>query len=138
MITFNFPTNYAYIERFFECFIQGSLFTTAAVFAMLTLLKASRTVTTPHLRWLIPLTVFVAIEAVTDAIATIYALLNAWEPEPFNTIVDVIDTIAYGALLWFLVVLWKMVRHVPDLLRTPWLNANETSEGVWPPAPKVR
>ena len=135
MITFSLPSSYEYYERLVQCFIQGSLLTTAALFVFLS--RNKKMGTTPHSRWLVLLNIFVVTEAITYAIATLYALFNTWEPEPLNSILDTVDSLAFGAFLWAVVLLWKIARHTPGLLKNPWLNAPETPEGVWPPTPKV-
>jgi len=91
-----------------------------------------------HLRWLVPLAVYVVDEAVTWAITNAYDLLGVAEPGTVSTIIQIMDDVTLLAFLWALIVLWRIIRDTPDALKTPWLNNHETAEGVWPPEPKAR
>jgi len=117
--------------------IQGLIFIVAAVYVLLSISRAKRTGQAAHLRWLVPLAIYVVDEAITYAIENFYLLLDSSQPEPLNTITDAMDDVAQLAFLWALVVLWRMIRSKPELLQMPWLNRSEAPAGVWPPAPEA-
>ena len=121
----------------FSSIIQGLIFIVAAVYVLLSISRAKRTGQATHLRWLVPLAIYVVDEAITYAIDNFYSLLGSSQPEPLNTITDVMDDVAQLAFLWALIVLWRMIRSKPELLQTPWLSRGATPEGVWPPAPEA-
>ncbi len=117
--------------------VQGLIFVGAAIFVLLSIWKAKRTNQKLHLKWLVPLAVYVVDEAVTYAITNAYDLLGIAEPRAVSTVIHTIDDVTLLAFLWALIVLWRIIRSTAELLKTPWINGGETPEGVWPPAPKV-
>lgn len=130
--------HFGFSEEQFTWFFQGVLFVLAAMCVLLTLSKAKQAGQTLHSRWLVPLAVYTVEQSITYTIENVYRLFNLTQPVLVTIIMDIMDDISVIAFLWALVALWKIIRNAPDSLRSPWLNADETPEGVWPPAPKVR
>ena len=129
--------HFAFNFTFSNATIEGVIFLVSAVFIWLSLSKVRRTGQVAHLRWLVPMAVYITEEAVTYAVENIYTTLTISEPSIISTIVDVADDVGLLAFLWALIVLWRMIRKSPELLQMPWPNRSESPEGVWPPAPKV-
>jgi hypothetical protein len=133
----NFAIHFGFSEQQFTGVVQGLIFIIAAVYVLLSLSKVRRAGQAAHLKWLVPLAIYTVDEAITYAISNIYWLFSSAEPEPLNTITDIMDDVSLLAFLWALIVLWRIIRTAPDLLKTPWLSQGETLEGVWPPAPRA-
>ena len=129
--------NFAFQFDYTNDFVEGLIFIVAAVYVLLSIGRARRTNQAAHLKWLMPLAIYTVEEAVTYAITNVYTLTGVAEPHWLGIIIDIMDDVTLIAFLWALIVLWRILRSTPELLKTPWLDGGETPEGVWPPAPKA-